>query len=126
MQVSSIRILVVLATSMEVTATSKYLRISPRKVRPLALAIKKLSVVEAVNRLRLLPKKGGNLILETLESAVANATSNTKLNKENLKIKNILVDEGFKMKRRDTSHGARYGGGVIQKKTSHITVVSEG
>lgn len=107
-------------------ATSSNVRISPRKARQVIHSIKKMNLVNAQNALELLAKKGARPILKTLKSAVANATNNKKLKIEDLKIKNILVDEGLKMKRRDMSHGARYGGGLIQKRTSHIRVILEG
>ncbi len=103
---------------MEYTATSKYVRISPRKARMVAALVKKLPVAVAQNRLELLARSGAEPILKTLNSAIANS----KLALEELTIKNLLVDEGVRMKRQDTSH--RPGrGGIIQKRTSHITVV---
>ncbi len=107
---------------MEAIAKSKSVRISPRKVREVAIVAKKLPVPEALVKLSFSTKNGAKEILKTLKSAIANA----KMEANKLKIKNILVDEGIKMKRRDKSHGARYGGGVIQKKTCNITVVLEG
>ncbi len=107
---------------MEAVAKSKSVRISPRKLREVATSTKKLSVVEALEKLAFSTKNGAAEILKTLKSAVANS----KMEESKLKIKNIIIDEGIKMKRRDKSHGARYGGGVIQKKTSNITVVLEG
>ncbi len=107
---------------MEYTAKAKSVRISPRKVREVAIVAKKLSVGEALAKLPYSTKNGAREILKTLSSAVANS----KMEAGKLKIKNILVDEGMKMKRRDKSHGARYGGGVIQKKTSNILVILEG
>ncbi len=97
-------------------------RISPRKIREVAVVVKKMSVEEAVAKLAFSTKNGAREILKTLKSAVANS----KMEASKLQIKNILVDESIKMKRRDKSHGARYGGGVIQKKTSNITIVLEG
>lgn len=85
-----------------------------------------MSLTRAMDQLEILAKKGAKPILKTLKSAIANATNNKKLKMEDLKIKNILIDEGLKMKRRDMSHGARYGGGMIQKRTSHIKVILEG
>lgn len=111
---------------MEIKAIAKNVRISPRKARMVADAIKKLSLVHALEKLHFLAKKGSEPIYSTLQSALANAVNNQKLKKEDLKLKNILVDEGLKMKRRDMSHGARFGGGVIAKRTSHITVILEG
>lgn len=106
----------------EFKAISKSVRISPRKVRVVSDVVKKMSVAEAISKLPFSTKNGAREILKTLKSAMANSSKEI----EKLSIKNILVDEGMKMKRRDKSHGARYGGGVIQKRTSNITVILEG
>lgn len=102
---------------MEFTATSKYVRVSPRKARVVANVVKKLPPSQAVEKLTFLASSGTQPILKTLKSAVANAKD-----AQNLAIKNILIDEGTRMKRRDTSH--RPGKeGLIQKRTSHIKVI---
>lgn len=105
---------------MEIYALSKNVKVSPRKVRLVADAVKGLFALEAMIKLEFLAKSAAEPILKTIKSALANSK------KEDLKIKNILVDEGLKMKRRDMSHGARFGGGMIQKRTSHIKVILEG
>ena len=106
---------------MEFTALSKSIRISPRKVRMVVAVVKKLTPAVAIEKLRYLAKSSSLPVLKALQSAIANS----KLKIEDLKIKNILVDEGMRMKRRDTSH--RPGKeGLIQKRTSHIKVILEG
>lgn len=102
---------------MEIYALSKNVKVSPRKMRLVADAVKGLSATEAINKLGFLAKSASLPLIKTIKSALANGKNN------NLRIKNILVDEGLKMKRRDTSHGARFGGGVITKKASHIKVI---
>ena len=103
---------------MEFTAVSKSIRISPRKVRMVVNAVKKLTPIVAIEKLRYLAKSSSLPVLKALKSAIANS----KLKIEDLRIKNILVDEGMRMKRRDTSH--RPGKeGLIQKRTSHIKVI---
>lgn len=111
---------------MEVTALSKNIRMSPRKLRPMAHSIKKLGISEALTKLKFFGNSAGLELAKTLSSAVSNAKINAKLEEKNLKIKNIVIDEGFKMKRQDKSHGARFGSGVIQKRASHIKVILEG
>lgn len=108
---------------MEIKAQSKFIRVSPRKLRGIATAVKKLPLQTALIELKKLSKRGSEPILTALNSAVANALNNAKLTKESLKIKNITIDEGMRMKRRDKSHSQRYSSGTILKKTSHITVV---
>lgn len=107
---------------MEIVAKSKHVRVSPRKIRVMAAAVKKLPLESALVELSKLRKSGAGPLLAALNSAVANAQNNAKLDRNSLKIKNITIDEGMRMKRRDKSHGQRYGGGMILKKTSHITV----
>jgi large subunit ribosomal protein L22 len=102
---------------MEYFALSKNVRVNPRKVRLIADAVKGLSASVALTRLDFLAKSASEPIAKAIKSALANGKN------AQLKIKNILVDEGLKMKRRDTSHGARFGGGTITKRTSHIKVV---
>lgn len=107
---------------MEYKAISKLVRVSPRKARMVADVVRKFSPTVASEKLQFLAKMGAEPIYKTLRSAVANATQNGKVKEEDLKIKNILIDEGVRMKRQDTSH--RPGKqGIIQKKTSHITVI---
>jgi large subunit ribosomal protein L22 len=104
---------------MEFTATALNVRVSPRKARLIADAVRGLSATAAITKLEFLAKGAALPVQKTIKSAVANAKG------QELKVKNVLVDEGIKMKRRDTSHGARFGGGAIQKRTSHIKVILE-
>lgn len=55
-----------------------------------------------------------------IKQAKANATNNFKLAEDDLIIESIQVDEGFRIKRLDKSHGARFNRGIIKKKSSHI------
>ena len=106
---------------MEVTAKLRYLRIAPRKVRLVADLVRGKSVEEATHILNFTRKRATKPILKLLNSAVANASHNFQLKKENLYISKILVNEGPKLKRwRPRARGVTY---EIQKKTSHITLV---
>lgn len=108
---------------MQFFATAKSVRISPRKVRIVADAIKKLNLTVASEKLKFLSKSAAEPIYKALRSAVANATQNGKVQERDLKIENILVDEGTRMKRRDTSHRASRDSGTIQKRVSHIKII---
>lgn len=109
---------------MEYKAISKLVRVSPRKARIVANVVKKFKPGEASEKLQFMAQGVSQPIYKTLRSAVANAIQNGKVKEEDLKIKNILIDEGVRMKRQDTSH--RPGKqGIIQKRTSHITVILE-
>lgn len=106
---------------MEVTAKLRYLRIAPRKVRLVADLIRGKNVEEATHILNFVRKRAAKPILKLLNSAIANATHNFQLKKENLYIAKITVDEGPKLKRwRPRARGIAY---EIQKKTSHVTLV---
>lgn len=107
----------------QVTAELNYLRISPRKVREVADLLKGLDVEIAQNQLRYITRKSAKPLLKLLNSAVANAQHNFGLDKKYLYIKNIIVNEGIKLKRYKPK-----GFGLtmpIQRKTSHIKIVLE-
>lgn len=101
-------------------AKLNYLRMSPRKVIPVARAIKKLPVKIAEKQLIFNNKKSAKVILKLLRSAVANAKS--KGYEENsLFIKNIIVNQGpNKLKRYYPK--ARGNVGMIIKRMSHIKI----
>jgi large subunit ribosomal protein L22 len=106
---------------MPTTAKLSYLRISPRKVRLIADLIRGKSADDAQSILRFAIKKAVDPLSKLLNSAIASARNNLKLEPENLYISKITIDEGPKMKR--FMPRARGQAAEIQKKTSHITLV---
>lgn len=108
---------------MKAKAKLNYLRIAPRKVRLVADSIRGKSVEEAKNLLTFSTKKPTKSIQKLLSSAVSNATNNLEMDKNSLYISKITVDEGPKLKR--WRPRARGRADVIQKKTSHVTLVLE-
>ena len=105
---------------MVITAKLNYLRIAPRKVRLVADLIRGKSVEEAQTILNFTIKKGAQPLLKLLNSAVANAKNNFKLETAKLFISKNEVNEGPKYKRmRPRARGQGY---EIQKKTSHISL----
>jgi len=103
-----------------VKAKLSRLRISPRKVRLVADLIRGKSVSEARHILKFTIKSAAHPLLKLLESAIANANHNFKLEETDLKINHILVNEGPTLKRfRPESRGRT---APIQKKTSHIVI----
>jgi large subunit ribosomal protein L22 len=108
---------------MEVQAFAKSVRVSPRKVRLIADAIRSKEIDEAFRILFLSDKRAAVPLMKTLRSAVANAVNNAKLEQKNLKIKQILVDEGQVMKRfRPSTRGRVH---PYKKRGTHIRVVLE-
>ena len=106
---------------MQVTAKLSGARISAQKVRLVADQIRGMPVEQAEQLLAFSTKKAAHIMKKVLLSAVANAEHNEGADIDELKIKNVMVDEGPTMKRgraRAKGRGTR-----ILKRTSHITLV---
>ena len=106
---------------MEVRAVSKYVRISPNKVRKVVDAIKGKPVENGLQTLKFMPQKSAGILAKVINSAVANADQNADLDVDLLVIRNILADQGPTLKRWKAR--ARGRGTRILKRTSHITVI---
>ena len=103
-----------------ISATSKYLRISPSKVDLILCKIRGKSYKEALQILKFLPQKAGAIVWQTLYSAVSNATNNFDFEKENLVIAEAFVNQGPILKRmHPRSRGRAF---PIEKKISHVTI----
>ncbi|MEM6325928.1 MAG: 50S ribosomal protein L22 [Bacteroidota bacterium] len=107
---------------MEARAKQTYIRISPRKMRIVADAVRGKKVTEAIDTLHFLPQKATRFIQRTIESAYANLhDQNTGVDDEALIVKTIFVDEAPVFKRfRPVSRGRAH---PILKRQSHLTVV---
>jgi len=106
---------------MEARAMMKMVRISPYKARLVIEQIRNKDVDEALNIVRLSPKKAARFILKALESAIANAENNHDMDADELWVKEAYVDEGPSLKR--VKPRARGSADMIRHRTSHITVV---
>ena len=110
---------------MQTFAKFRYAHISPQKCRLIADVVRGKNVGLALSTLRFMPKKGAELVLKTLESAVANAEHNHGADIDELKISRIEIDEAPQQKR--FAARAKGRGNRIIKRNSHITVsVSDG
>ena len=106
---------------MEVSATTKYVRMSPTKARDLANAIKGLPVAEALRITEFNARKAALHIGKTLKSAIANAENNEGISADRLVVKSAVVDGGPTLRRfRPRSRGMA---SPIRKRTSHVTIV---
>jgi len=109
---------------MEVSAQSKFIRVTPRKMRLLVDAVKTLSPKVALENLENINKSGSKTLIKVITSAMANAVHNNKLAKDNLKFKRFDVSEGTRIKRfRPVSRGVAHG---FKHRTTHVRVVLEG
>jgi large subunit ribosomal protein L22 len=106
---------------MEVKAEHRYAKISAFKVREVTREIQGLPAEQALEIVRLIPKKAARLIGKTLASAIANAENNNNLRAGGLVIKQAVAGEGPTLKRMHTR--ARGSGSRISKRTSHIKII---
>ncbi|HEV7199759.1 MAG TPA: 50S ribosomal protein L22 [Candidatus Limnocylindria bacterium] len=105
---------------MRVSATAKYVRISPRKVRLVTDMIVGRPVDEAAAILRFLPNAAARDVAKVLRSATANAENNFNLTADELHVESAIANEGPTLKRiRPRAQGRAF---QILKRTSHITV----
>jgi large subunit ribosomal protein L22 len=107
---------------MEAKAIARYLRISARKARLVANEVRGFNYKEALDVLRFTNKGASKLIIDVVNSAVANAVHNYEnVDSTKLFIKKIYIEDGPMLKR--FSPRARGRASRIRKKLSHITVV---
>jgi len=105
----------------EARAISKYIRMSPSKIRRVLRQIQGKSYKDALLILEFLPYASCQPIIKVLRSAAANAKHNKGFNESDLTIKYAFADQGPTMKRfRPRAQGRAYR---ILKATSHITIV---
>ncbi|MDR1024567.1 MAG: 50S ribosomal protein L22 [Treponema sp.] len=103
-------------------AMSKYIIASPFKLRPVADLIRRKPYTEAISLLANLPHKGARLIGKTVKSAASNALGqNKQLDEDMLYVRDVLVNEGPRMKR--VWFRARGRADMLLKRMCHITVV---
>lgn len=106
---------------MEAKAIAKYVRVSPRKMKPIADLVRGKDVKEAKAILKFTPRKGAQALLKVLNSAVANAENNHEMDVEKLYISQVNANQGPVMKR--FKAGSMGRANPIQHKMSHISVV---
>jgi len=103
-------------------AVTRFLLVSPYKIRPVADLVRRKPYTEAVSLLENMPHKGARLIRKTVVSAASNALNRDKqLEEDMLYIREILVDEGPRMKR--VWFRGKGRADMLLKRMCHITVV---
>ena len=109
---------------MEAKACAKSVRISPIKARLVVDLIRGKNAKEAQNILNNYNNKAARLIKKVLDSAIANAINNHKMDEKKLYVSEARVDMAPTMKR--IMFDSRGHVGRKDKRTSHIIVtVSE-
>ncbi len=103
---------------MNAIAKTKYVRMSPRKVRIVLDKIKGLNVTEAYKELKFMDKRAAKTVEKTLKSAVANAGASDI--PERVKVKRVWVGKGPAMKRLRPRAMGRAD--IYKRPTSHIEI----
>lgn len=106
---------------MDVIAKAKHIGVSPRKVRLIVDLVRGRKVDEALSILRYLPSPTARTVAKVVKSAAANAENNYQMIPADLRIVNIVADEGHTLKRFRAR--ARGRASPILKRSSHITVI---
>jgi large subunit ribosomal protein L22 len=102
-------------------AVARFVRVTPQKARRIGDLIRGLEVDEALALLKFAPQAASENFYKLVESAVANAETTEGLDRGNLVISLVQIDDGPTMKRwRPRAKGAA---NRILKRSSHLTVV---
>ena len=105
---------------MQITAKAKYIRMSPKKIRLVADVVRGLEIKDALTQLRFINKQAALPLAKLLNSVIANAENNSKLKKDTLYVKKIVVNGGPTLSRwRPRAYGRA---GMIRKRSAHIEV----
>jgi large subunit ribosomal protein L22 len=103
-----------------VRASSRYVRVAPRKARLVADQIRGLQIDRARALLQFSPRGAAQDIGKLIESAASNAENNHDLVADEMRVAEITVDEGPTLRRfRPRALGRAT---PINKRTSHIAV----
>jgi ribosomal protein L22 len=103
-----------------IRASSRYVRVAPRKARLVADQVRGLQIERARALLQFSPRGAAHDIRKLIESAAANAENNHDLVADEMRVAEITVDEGPTLRRfrpRALGRATR-----INKRTSHIAV----
>lgn len=106
---------------MEVSATSRGVRVSPSKVRRFLDIVRGRRVEQALLILRALPSPTARVVAKVVKSAASNAENNNQMAPESLKIVRAYADEAPTLKRSRARSRGRSS--PILKRSSHVTVV---
>lgn len=106
---------------MDVKAIAKRVRISPIKIRLVVDMVRGKNADEALVMLSNYNTKAARVVKKVLDSAVANAVNNNKLDKTKLFVKEARVDQAPTLKRRVP--GSRGSIDKFYHRQSHVVIV---
>ena len=105
---------------MDIKVKNLYIKVSPRKVRPVLFGVRGKNALEARTSLLFTNKKGAKMLASLLKSALAIAKEND-LEENKLTIKSVYCNEGPRLKRRQVK--ARGRSDQILKRMSNLYLV---
>jgi len=108
---------------MQIKVSTKYLKISSKKMQPIARLVTGKEIGKATDQLKFLAKKPARFLLKSLESGLANAQNNFDLQPKDILIKEILVGDGPPLHR--WFPRAQGSAAPIKKRTSHLRIILE-
>jgi large subunit ribosomal protein L22 len=104
-----------------VIARASFVRCSPRKLRLVVDAVRKMEPTKVIDYLAVTSKRAAKPVLLVFKQAMANAKNNFQLSPADLSIQSLMIEEGPRgPKRMDKSHGARFDRGVKRRRMAHI------
>jgi large subunit ribosomal protein L22 len=106
---------------MEALARTRFVRISPQKLRLVCALVAGKKVDQALSILEFTPKKGAKIISKTLVAAIANARDQQNVDEDKLYVKRVIADTGPTSKR--SMQRAHMHATPILKRSSHLTVI---
>lgn len=105
----------------DIRAHARYIPISAQKARLVVDLVRGKDAISALNTLKFMPNGAAQPVFKLIASAVANAEENFGVNRDDLMIYRIFVDEAPTRKWR--RFGARGRFKPILRRASHITVI---
>lgn len=110
-----------MADATEVFAKTRYLSMSPQKVRLVLDLVRGMAVTEAMEVLDFTNRAAARPVYKLIHSAVANAEENMGISREDLVIHQIFADQG--PTRNWRRFGARGRFKPIRRRSSHVSVI---
>ncbi|MEK9156065.1 MAG: 50S ribosomal protein L22 [Patescibacteria group bacterium] len=104
---------------MDITVSDKFIRVSPRKARPVLFGLRGEKVLSSLERIGFIRKKASLPISKLIKSGVA-AAKESGLLPDNLYVKAIMCNEGPRLRRRRFESKGRSA--RITKRMSHLVL----
>lgn len=107
-----------------IKAKASFVHNSPRKLKVVADAVRKMEPNAAVAMLKLMPQAAAKTLLTVYQQALGNAKNNFSVSTGDLTLESLQILGGPRgAKKADVhAHGARFDRGVRRKRMAHIVI----